>query len=43
MSRKIIDVHVHVFPDNVAQRATDNIGKYYNIKMEYGIQLFMVI
>ena len=34
MRRKIIDVHVHVFPDNVAQRATDNIGKYYNIKME---------
>lgn len=34
MTRKITDVHVHIFPDSVAQRATDNIGKYYNIEME---------
>lgn len=34
MARKIIDTHVHVFPDKVAQRATDNVGSYYGIDME---------
>ncbi|HBL84751.1 MAG: hypothetical protein A2Y17_01825 [Clostridiales bacterium GWF2_38_85] len=34
MSRKIIDTHVHVFPDKVAQRATDTVGNYYGINME---------
>lgn len=32
--RKVIDTHTHVFPDSVAQRASDNIGKYYSINMQ---------
>ncbi|MBQ7647056.1 MAG: amidohydrolase [Clostridia bacterium] len=30
---KIIDVHTHVFPDKLADRASHNIGAYYSIKM----------
>lgn len=28
--RKIIDVHTHIFPEKVADRATDHLGKYYS-------------
>lgn len=31
--RKIIDFHAHVFPDKIADKATDNIGKFYDRKM----------
>lgn len=34
MQYKIIDAHVHVFPDKIAVKAVDAIGKYYNIKMD---------
>jgi predicted TIM-barrel fold metal-dependent hydrolase len=34
MQYKIIDAHVHVFPDKIAEKAVDAIGKYYNIKMD---------
>lgn len=30
---RIIDVHTHIFPDNVAGKAVENIGKYYNQNM----------
>lgn len=30
---KIFDVHNHVFPDNIAEKAVVNIGRYYNIDM----------
>lgn len=33
-TRKIIDVHTHVFPDKIAQRAADNVANYYSLKME---------
>jgi len=32
---KIIDVHAHIFPDKVAEKAVENIGSYYGIPM-YG-------
>ncbi len=31
---KLIDVHTHVFPEAIAQRAADNIGAYYGIPMQ---------
>ena len=27
-SKYIIDAHAHIFPDKIAQKATDNIGSY---------------
>lgn len=32
--QKIIDTHTHIFPDKIAQRASDNVGNYYNLRME---------
>lgn len=32
--QKIIDTHTHIFPDKIAQRASDNVGNYYHLKME---------
>jgi len=32
---RVIDMHAHIFPDNIAQKAVTSIGKYYNITM-YG-------
>lgn len=31
VSREIIDVHTHIFPDKIAVRAADNIVDYYSI------------
>lgn len=33
MSYKIIDMHAHFFPDALAERAVDNLGKYYGYVM----------
>ncbi|HEY8422927.1 MAG TPA: amidohydrolase family protein [Thermoclostridium sp.] len=30
---RIIDIHTHIFPDKVAEKAVLNIGNYYNLKM----------
>jgi len=30
---RIFDVHNHIFPDNIAEKAVENIGRYYNIPM----------
>lgn len=30
---KIFDVHNHIFPDNIAEKAVENIGRYYNRNM----------
>jgi predicted TIM-barrel fold metal-dependent hydrolase len=32
---KIIDIHCHIFPEKVAERAVESIGNYYNVSM-YG-------
>ncbi|MCR4436084.1 MAG: amidohydrolase family protein [Clostridiales bacterium] len=32
---KIIDIHTHIFPEKIAEKAVESIGKYYNIPM-YG-------
>ena len=31
---EIIDAHAHVYPEKIAQKATDTIGVFYDIKME---------
>ena len=31
---EIIDAHAHIYPTKIAQKATDAIGKFYDIKME---------
>lgn len=30
----IIDAHAHIYPEKIAQKATEAIGSFYNIKME---------
>ena len=30
---KIFDVHTHIFPDKIAQKAVEHIGRYYHIDM----------
>lgn len=30
---QVIDMHAHIFPDKIAGRAVETIGKYYNIPM----------
>lgn len=30
---KIIDAHVHIFPEKIAKKATESIGSYYDIQM----------
>ena len=32
---KIIDVHAHIFPDEIAEKASVNIGEFYYIPMKY--------
>ena len=29
----IIDMHAHIFPEKIAEKAVDSIGKYYGVKM----------
>ena len=31
---EIIDAHAHIFPDNIARAASDNIGSFYGINMK---------
>ena len=31
---EIIDAHAHIYPEKIAQKATDAIGDFYDIKME---------
>ena len=33
-SQKIIDFHAHVFHQHIAQKATDNVGSYYGLRMQ---------
>jgi len=30
---KIIDVHCHIYPDSIAEKASQSVGKFYNLKM----------
>ena len=34
-SKYIIDAHAHIFPDKIAQKATDNIGSFYDLYMNF--------
>lgn len=31
--KTVIDTHAHIFPEPVAQRASDNIGNYYSLRL----------
>ncbi len=31
---EIIDAHVHIYPDKIAEKATEAIGRFYDIEME---------
>lgn len=33
MDNKIIDFHVHIFPEKIAEKAVNSIGDYYNLNM----------
>ncbi|MBP3894819.1 MAG: amidohydrolase family protein [Atopobiaceae bacterium] len=30
----VVDVHVHIYPDKISERATQSIGRFYNIAMD---------
>jgi hypothetical protein len=32
---EIIDIHAHIFPDKIAAKASDSIGKFYDIPMRH--------
>ena len=32
-SYSIVDAHAHIFPEKIAQKATENIGRFYDIPM----------
>ena len=34
-SKYIIDAHAHIFPDKIAQKAADNIGRFYDLYMNF--------
>ena len=34
---EIIDAHAHIYPEKIAEKATDAIGKFYDIKMETSV------
>ena len=31
---EIIDAHAHIFPEKIAENATENIGHFYGIPMD---------
>ena len=39
----IIDVHVHIYPDKIAKKASDTIGEFYEIDMCYDGSLTQLI
>lgn len=30
----VVDVHVHIYPEKISERATQSIGRFYNIEMD---------
>ncbi|MDI9591221.1 MAG: TatD family hydrolase [Acidobacteriota bacterium] len=30
----VVDVHVHIYPDKISERATQSIGRFYNLEMD---------
>ena len=32
---EIIDAHTHIFPEKIAENATMNTGKFYDLRMNY--------
>ena len=34
--KKIVDFHAHIYPDNIAEKAAENVGKFYGVKMGHG-------
>ena len=38
----IINFHAHIYPENIAERATQSVSDGYGIKMDYNSLLKMV-
>ena len=30
----IVDMHAHVYPDKIAEKATTSVGQFYNVPMQ---------
>ena len=30
----VVDIHVHIYPDKISERATQSIGRFYNVEMD---------
>ena len=31
---EIIDAHAHIFPEKIAEKATENVGRFYDLHMD---------
>ena len=43
MAKYIIDSHAHIFPQKIAEKATINIGKFYDIVMDLNGSVDMLL
>lgn len=34
--KKIVDFHAHIYPEKIADKAAQNVGKFYGIEMDHG-------
>lgn len=34
--KKVVDFHAHIYPDSIAEKAAENVGKFYGIQMGHG-------
>ncbi|MCL1890596.1 MAG: amidohydrolase family protein [Coriobacteriia bacterium] len=32
-NRKVVDIHCHIYPDKIAAKAVESVGRFYNIEM----------
>lgn len=33
---KIVDFHAHIYPEKIADKAAQNVGKFYGLEMDHG-------
>jgi predicted TIM-barrel fold metal-dependent hydrolase len=36
LTEKIIDFHAHIYPEKIADKAAENVGKFYGLEMDHG-------
>ena len=39
----IFDSHVHIYPEKIADKASDTIGKFYDLKMSFNGSISMLL